>query len=116
MYFCPYIEANIEEYIKTCVKYQMNKHRSQPKIGKLLPLPIPKMSFQLVLMDYMICFPKAGNWNAIMVVICRFCKWTVFLPTNKNAIANEVAKLFFDNWARDKVFPYDIVSNFGLSF
>lgn len=41
-YFWPCMGADVEEYIKTCVKCQMTKYSTQSKIKKLRPLPIPK--------------------------------------------------------------------------
>ena len=41
-YFWPCMGADVEEYVKTCIKCQMTKHSTQHRIGKLRPLPIPK--------------------------------------------------------------------------
>ena len=37
-YFWPYMGAEVEEYVKTCVMYQMSRDSTKPKIGKLRSL------------------------------------------------------------------------------
>ena len=75
----------------------MSKHSTQPKIGKLQPLPISKMPFQLVSIDFMTGFPRVGELDAIMVIVDRLTKWAAFIPCTKKVTADEVAQLFFDN-------------------
>lgn len=67
-YFWPHIALDIEVYVKTCVKCQM-KESTQPKIGMLQPLFIPKAPFQLILIDFKTAFPKSRKSNAIMVIV-----------------------------------------------
>ena len=69
-YFWPCMGADVEEYVKACVKCQMAKHSTQPKIGKLRPLPIPKQNFYSISMDFMTGMPKTGGNDAIMVIVC----------------------------------------------
>lgn len=115
-YFWPCMGADVEEYVKACVKCQMAKHSTQPKIGKLRPLPIPKQNFYSISMDFMTGIPKVGNDDAVMVIVCRLSKWSAFVPCSKQATAEEVAQLFLDHWVRHRGFPWDIVSDRGLLF
>ena len=115
-YFWPCIGADVEEYVKTCVKCQMSKHSTQPKIGKLKPLPIPKQKNYSISMDFISSIPKVARMDAIMVIVCRLSKWSVFVPCSKQAMAEEESQLFIDNWVRHRGFPWDIVSDRGLLF
>ena len=97
--------ANVEEYVKKCVKYQMIKHNTQPKIGKLRALPIPKQDFYLISMDFMTGVLKVAENDAIIVIVCRLNKWAAFMPCAKQATAEDVVQLFLNNWVRHKGFP-----------
>ena len=89
--------ADVEEYVKPCVKCQMVKHSTQSKIAKLTPLPISKQNFYSISMDFMTGIPKVAGYDAIMVIVCRLSKWSVFVPCSKQATAEDVAQLFLDN-------------------
>jgi len=115
-YFWPCKGADVEEHVKACVKCQMVKHSTQPKIGKLRPLSIPKQNFYSILMNFMTCILKVAGNNAIMVIVCRLSKWSAFVPCSKQATAEKVAQLFLDNCVRHREFPWDIVSVRGLLF
>ena len=92
------------------------KYSTQPKIGKLRPLPIPKQNFYSTSMDFMTGVPKVAGYDAIMVIVCRLSKWLAFVPCSKQATAEEVAQLFLDNWVRHKGYPWEIMSDRGLLF
>ena len=57
-YLQPCIGVNVETFIKACVKCQVNKHSSQPKIGKLRPLSNPRQNLEFISMDFMKGIPK----------------------------------------------------------
>ena len=90
-YFWPCMGVDVKDYVKTCVKCQMSKHSTQPKIGKLRPLSIPKQNFYSISMDFMTSIPKVVGVDAIMVIVCRLSKWSAFVPCNKQATAEEMA-------------------------
>ena len=100
-YFWPCMVADVAE----CVKCQMSKHSIQPKTGKLRPLPIPKQNLYSISMDFMTGILKVAGMDAIMVIICRLCKWLAFVPYSKQTTAKEIAQLFSDNWVRHRGFP-----------
>jgi hypothetical protein len=90
------------------------KHSTQPKIGKLRPLPIPKQNFYSISMDFMTNIPKVAGNDAIMIIVCRLSKWSAFVPWSKQATAEKVAQLFLDHWVRHRGFPWNIVSDRGF--
>lgn len=108
--------ADVEEYVKACLKCEMAKHRTQPKIEKLRPLPISKQNFYSISMDFVTGIPKVAGNVEIMVIVCRLSKWLAFMPCSKQATAEEVAQFVLDNWVRYIGFSLDIVSDCGLLF
>jgi hypothetical protein len=115
-YFWPCMGADVEDYVRTCTKCQMSKHSTQPKLGKLRPLPIPKQNFQSLSMDFLSGIPCVNKHDAIMVVVCRLTKWAAFVPCNTRDTADRIADLFMDQWVRYHGFPWDIVSDRDLKF
>jgi hypothetical protein len=67
-------------------------------------------------MDFMMGIPKVAGNDAIMVIVLSLSKWSAFVPCSKQAMAEEVAQLFLDNWVRHRGFPWDIDSDRGLLF
>lgn len=70
-YFWPCMGADVDEYVNACVKCQMVKHSTQPKIGKLKPLPILKQKNYSISMDFLTNIPKVAGNDAIVVIVCR---------------------------------------------
>jgi hypothetical protein len=104
-YFWPCMGVDVKEYVRTCVKCQINKHSTQRKIRKLRPLPIPKQNFQSISMDFMSGIPKVNSFDSIMIIVCRLSKWAAFVPCNKMDTTDKIADLFMDCWVRYHGFP-----------
>ena len=104
-YFWPCMGVNVEEYVKTCVKCEMAKHSTPPKIGTLRPLPIFKQNIYSISMDFITSIPKVAGDDAIMVIVCLLGEWSAFVPCSKQATVEAVARLFLDNWVRYRRFP-----------
>lgn len=86
LYFWPCMGADMEEYVKTCVKCQMVKHSTQSKIGKLRPLPITKQNFYSISIDFITESPKVAGNDAIIMIVCRLNNWLAFVPCSKQAM------------------------------
>jgi len=81
-YYWPNLKGDVEKYVASCIKCQMNKATIQKTMGLLRPLPIrqsqgnpPKVS-----MDFMISLPLVQEFDTIFVVIDRFSKEARFMP------------------------------------
>ena len=98
------------------VKCQIVRHITQPKIGKLKPLSIPKQKIYSISMDFMTEVSKVTGNDVIMVIFCRLNKWSVFMSCSKQVTAEEVAQFFLDNRVRHRGFPWNIVNDCGLCF
>ena len=96
-YFWLCMGADIEEYVKACIKCQMTKHSTQSKIRKLIPLPIPKQKIYSISMDFRTDISKVAENDAIMVIVCRLSKWSAFVPCLKQGTAEKVTQLYLNN-------------------
>jgi hypothetical protein len=90
------MKEDVEHYIRTCVKCQSTKSVHKKKFRLYGPLPIPLGPFESVSMDFMTCFLEWEGTNAIFVAVDKFLKLMKFAPTQTNAIAVGMTKLFFN--------------------
>ena len=70
-YFWLCMGADVEEYVKTCVKCQMTNYSTHPKIEKLKSLPILKQYIYSISINFMTNIPKVAINDAIIVIVCR---------------------------------------------
>jgi hypothetical protein len=92
------MKEDIEHYVRTCERCQNTKLVHKFFFGLYRPLPIPSGPFENVSMDFMTCFPKWDEMDAIFVVVNMFLKFVKFALTKTNTMVAGMAKLFFDMW------------------
>ena len=69
---------------------------SNRKLGLYTPLPIPSHPWESVSMDFVGGFPMSRKGHDYFyVVVDRFSKMCILIPCNKQVIAEQTAKLFF---------------------
>ncbi len=110
-YYWPNLKDDAKEYMKTCLTCQQNRTFNKKQVRLLQPLPIPKRLWESVSMDFMVSLPPSKGFDAIMVVVDRFNKMAHFIPTKKNAMAQETGMLFFTHVFKHHGLPKDIVSD-----
>jgi hypothetical protein len=110
-YYWPNLKKDVEENMKTCLTCQQNRVFNKKQAGLLGPLPIPKGPWESVFMDFMVSLPPSRSFDAIMVVVDRFCKMAHFIPTKESATTQEMGRLFFSHMFKHHGLPKDIVSN-----
>ena len=66
--------------------------------SKLESLPIPKGPIEELTIDFITSLPEARYnkklYNAILMIIDRFSKYSLFFPVRSDIIATELATLF----------------------
>lgn len=115
-YYWPSAKKTVADYISTCVECNRNKTLRQKPFGPLQPLPTPDRAWSSLSMDFIEQLPDSGGFDSILVVVCRFTKMSVFIPTNITATSKDLAELFLQNvWSKHGL-PDDIVSDRGSKF
>src|SRR5271170_754103 len=111
------MSKDIRRHTKDCDACQRTKNSTQPPVGELKPLPIPKRPWQSVGMDYLMPVPesKSGH-NAILIVVDRLTKMAHFVPTTTEITVKETAELFLQYVFRYHGLPDSIVSTRGSRF
>ena len=115
-FFFPSIFAKIKKYIQecdTCAKTRSKRHKP---VGKLKVLPIPHRPFWSVSLDFNVGFPPVGKFNAILVLVCRFSKFAIFIPTSTDINAKELAELLVEHLFTRFGVPNNMISDRGLLF
>ena len=64
--------------------------------GLLQPLPVLSASWEVVSMDFIKGLPQSGSFNAILVVVDKFSKFSHFIPLRHPFTAASVDKVFMD--------------------
>lgn len=99
-----------------CLVCQKSKYEAMSPAGLLQPLPIPKLIWEDLSMDFITCLPKSRGQSAIMVVVDRLSKYGHFVALKPPTMARLVADWFIREVVRLHGSPRSIVSNRELVF
>ncbi|MBW0547604.1 hypothetical protein O181_087319 [Austropuccinia psidii MF-1] len=102
-----------EKTLKVCSR---NKNIHQKKFGLLKPLPIPNGPFFCHSMDFITQLPLSNSFDSILVIVDRFSKMAVFIPTMSSITSLDLAHLFIRNIFSKHGIPSSIVSDRGSLF
>ena len=114
------MHQDIREYVQECHLCQLNVvHRHKP-YGLLEPLPVPEKPWQWMSVDFITGLPPskwAGKtYDAIMVVMDLFTKYSLYVPTTKDVDAAGLAELFYEKIMPAFGMPENLVSDRGTVF
>ena len=116
-YYWKNMEKTILRYVNTCEKCQRNKARQTKSPGLLQPLPIPNNKWEDISMDFMVALPTTKDgYNAIMVIVDRLTKRSIFIKTKMTNTAEDTAKLFIENYFKLHGMPKTIISDRDTKF
>lgn len=109
--FWPSMKADILSMVQKCNICQQAKPDRAQYRGLLQPLPVPASSWDVISMDFIEGLPKAGNANAILVVIDEFTKFGHLIPLHHPFTTSTVAKAFMDHVYKLHGMPSAIISD-----
>ncbi|KAK4394407.1 hypothetical protein Sango_1911500 [Sesamum angolense] len=110
------MEEDVEAYVRTCLVCQLDKVERKKEAGLLQSLPIPKVPWQSVSMDFITGFPKVNGMASVLVVVDHFSKYGIFIAAPHACPAETAAELFFKNVTKYFGVPKDIVSDRDARF
>src|SRR6202045_3780415 len=82
----------------------------------LKQLPIPEKPWNSILMDFIEQLPKSSSFTTILVVVDRFTKQGIFIPTTNEVNSVELARLFILHVFSKHGVPSHVTSDRGSEF
>ncbi|MBW0573582.1 hypothetical protein O181_113297, partial [Austropuccinia psidii MF-1] len=87
----------IKDYVSSCQQCSRNKNIHHKKFGLLKTLPIPNSPWIFLSMDFITQLPLSNSFDSILVIVDRFSKMEVFIPTMSSITSLDLAHLFIKN-------------------
>src|SRR6202045_4843645 len=84
--------------------------------GMLKQLPIPEKPWNSISMDFIKQLPESSGFTAILVVVDRFTKQGIFIPTTNEVNSAELARLFVLHVFSKHRVPSHVTSDHGSEF
>ena len=110
--YWPRMYHTVKTFVAECIDCQRNKTPNMKAAGELQPLDIPTACWSEVSADFVTKFPKSRRGNdAVLVIVDRLSKSTIFIPTTETIDAKEVAFLFECNLFSKHGVPVTITSD-----
>ncbi|MBW0567501.1 hypothetical protein O181_107216 [Austropuccinia psidii MF-1] len=106
----------IKDYVSSCKQCSRNKNIHHKKVRLLKPLSIPSGPWNSLSMDFITQLPLSSNFDSILVVVDRFSKMAIFIPTYSTITALDLAQIFMSHVFSKHSLPISIVSDRGSLF
>ncbi|MBW0576345.1 hypothetical protein O181_116060, partial [Austropuccinia psidii MF-1] len=106
----------IKDYVSSCQTCSRNKNIHHKKFGFLKPLPIPNGPWICLSMDLITQLPLSNSFDSILVIVDRFSKMAVFIPTMSSITSLDLAHSFIKNIFSKHGLLSSIVSDRGSLF
>src|SRR5690348_10021966 len=81
-----------------------------------MSLPIPKVPWHSISMDFITKLPESNSYDSILVVCDHFRKMVHFISCNETITAEETAKLLVNYVIKLHGLPSEIISDRGPQF
>ncbi|MBW0591048.1 hypothetical protein O181_130763 [Austropuccinia psidii MF-1] len=106
----------IKDYVSSCQQCSENKNIHHKKFVLLKPLPIPNCPWIFLSMEFITQLPLSNSFDSIPVIVNRFSKMAIFIPTMSSITSLDLAHLFIKNIFSKHGLPSSIVSDRGSPF
>ena len=115
-YNWPGLRDLVRDYCKTCTTCARSKVPRHLPYGTLKQLPIPERPWNSISMDLIEQLPDSGGYTAILVIVDRLTKQSIFIPTHNTLTAPELAELFLLHVFSKHGVPTHVTSDRGSEF
>jgi hypothetical protein len=110
-YWWQTMNADIEMYVKGCIKCQRTKADRTKKVGLLHPNAVPTEPWEEISIDLITKLPKSRGLTAICIIVDRFTKMVHFIPCSEEPSSTETAHILENHIFRPHRKPRKIISN-----
>src|SRR6202043_741363 len=106
----------VTKYCKSCTTCGRAKTPRHRPYGTLQQLPVPEKPWNSISMDFIEHLPPSAGFTAILVVVDRFTKQSLFIPTYDTITSVQLAELFVLHVFSKHGVPSHITSDRGSEF
>ncbi|MBW0579687.1 hypothetical protein O181_119402 [Austropuccinia psidii MF-1] len=106
----------IKHYVSSCQQCSRNKNSHHKKFGLLKPLPIPNGPLICLSRAFITQLLLSNSFDSILVIVDRFSKMAVSIPTMSSIASLDLAHLFINYIFSKHGLPSSIVSDRGSLF
>ena len=97
-YTWPNVCTMVADYVRSCTSCARSKPKRHKPYGTLQQLPIPERPWNSISMDFIEHLPKSDGFTAILVVVDRLTKQSIFIPTYDTVTSADLALLFVQHY------------------
>jgi transposase InsO family protein len=109
------IDSDVQTYVSHCQICLGNRQPRHKPYGALSSLPLPTQPFEEISMDFITKLPPCQHKDrivdAVLVIVDRFTKVALFVPTSATLTAAELAQLMYEHLECRFGTPLGIVSD-----
>lgn len=113
LFWWPGIQKIVTDYVSNCLIYQQTKSTTQRPMELLMPLPIPKVIWEDISMDFITGQTVVQGKYVIIVVVDRLSKFAHFRSLKASYSAKLIANYFVQNIIKLYGYPLFITSEKG---
>lgn len=106
----------VAEYVRSCTSCARSKAPKHKPYGLLQQLPIPNKPWNSISMDFIEQLPPSNGFTAILVVVDRLSKQSIFIPTFDTVTSVDLAILFVQHIFSKHGVPSHVTSDRGSEF
>src|SRR5271169_1780045 len=115
-YTWPGLQTFASDYCKSCTTCGHAKTPCHRPYGTLKQLPIPEKPWNSISMDFIEQLPPSSRFTSILVIVDRFSKQGIFIPTHDTITSAELARLFVLHVFSKHGVPSHVTSDRGTEF
>jgi len=112
-FYWPGLASYVAEYVKRCPICQLANPGNVRPAAPLIPIPPAGAPFREVTIDFLKVAESKTGFNYLLVIVCRFSKFGVFIKTVDTVTGTEAGKLFSQFFVRYFGVPRRILSDRG---
>ena len=112
----PGLQHTVIGYVKSCTSCTRSKTPCHKPYGLLKQLPIPNQPWDSISMDFIEQLPMSEGFTAILVVVDRLTKQSLFIPTHNTIDSPQLTRLFLTHVFVKHGTPGHITLDHGTEF
>src|SRR5258707_5077493 len=115
-YHWPGLRCMVGDYIRSCTSCAHTKAMHHKPYGLLKQLPIPGQPWESISMDFIEQLPVLEGFTAILVIVDRLTKQSLFIPTHDMVDAPQLARMFLTHVFSKHGTLGHVTSDCGMEF